>query len=98
MSATERITLVILNADGTREKCLLRSWVGIPRKHELLWLGEEPFLVIEVEYAVSEGFFGVRSIDAAGIYVRRLSKDEQETVAQRLSAAPEKTPVAPIRL
>ena len=42
-------------------------------------------MIVEVEYAVSEGFFGARSIDAAGVYVRRLTKEEQETVARRLA-------------
>ena len=36
MTATERITMVVLNEDGTREKFTLSSWVGIPRKHELM--------------------------------------------------------------
>ena len=62
MTATDRITLVVLNNDGTREKFTLSSWVGIPRKHELMWIGENPYMVIEVEYAVSEGFFGARAI------------------------------------
>lgn len=86
MTATDRITLVVLNPDGTREKFTLSSWVGIPRKHELLWIGDDPFMVIEVEYAVSEGFFGARSIEAAGVYVRRLDEDEQRAVARRLTA------------
>lgn len=86
MTATERITMVVLNEDGTRDKFMLSSWVGIPRKHELMWLGDDPYMVIEVEYAVAEGFFGARSIDAAGIYVRRLTKDEQEAVARRLAS------------
>ena len=85
MTATERITMVVLNEDGTRDKFMLSSWVGIPRKHELMWLGDDPYMVIEVEYAVAEGFFGAKSIDAAGIYVRRLTKDEQEAVARRLA-------------
>ena len=85
MTATERITMVVLNEDGTRDKFMLSSWVGIPRKHELMWLGDDPFMVVEVEYAVAEGFFGARSIDAAGIYVRRLNKEEQEAVARRLA-------------
>ena len=85
MTATDRITLVVLNADGSREKFTLSSWVGIPRKHELLWIGDDPFMVIEVEYAVSEGFFGARSIEAAGVYVRRLDEDEQRAVARRLT-------------
>lgn len=85
MTATDRITLVVLNDDGTREKFTLSSWVGVPRKHELLWIGDDPYMVIEVEYAVSEGFFGTRSIEAAGIYVRRLDKDEQDAVARRLA-------------
>ena len=74
MTATDRITLVVLNDNGTREKFTLSSWVGIPRKHELLWIGDDPFMVIEVEYAVSEGFFGARAIEAAGVYVRRLDE------------------------
>ena len=76
MTATERITMVVLNDDGSRDKVTLSSWVGIPRKHELMWIGDDPYMIIEVEYAVSEGFFGARSIDAAGVYVRRLTKDE----------------------
>lgn len=85
MTATDRITLVVLNNDGTREKFTLSSWVGIPRKHELLWIGDNPFMVIEVEYAVSEGFFGARAIEAAGVYVRRLNEEEQTAVARRLA-------------
>src|SRR5690349_22812053 len=85
MTATERITMVGLNEDGTRDKFTLSSWVGIPRKHELMWIGHDPYMIVEVEYAVSEGFFGARSIDAAGVYVRRLTKEEQETVARRLA-------------
>ncbi len=86
MTATDRITLVVLNEDGSREKFTLSSWVGIPRKHELLWIGDDPFMVIEVEYAVSEGFFGARAIEAAGVYVRRLDEQEQTAVARRLSS------------
>ena len=85
MTATERITMVILNEDGTRDKFPLGSGGGIPRKHELMWIGDDPYMIVEVEYAVSEGFFGARSIDAAGVYVRRLTKEEQETVARRLA-------------
>ena len=85
MTATDRITLVVLNNDGTREKFTLSSWVGIPRKHELMWIGDDPYMVIEVEYAVSEGFFGARAIEAAGVYVRRLNDDEQAAVARRLA-------------
>src|SRR5262249_7201324 len=85
MTATERITMVVLNDDGSRDKFTLSSWVGIPRKHELMWIGDDPYMIIEVEYAVSEGFFGARSIDAAGVYVRRLTKDEQDAVARRLA-------------
>lgn len=85
MTATDRITLVVLNPDGTRDKFTLSSWVGIPRKHELVWLGEDPYMVIEVEYAVSEGFFGARSIEAAGVYVRKLDEEEQRAVARRLT-------------
>ncbi len=84
MTTTDRITLVILNDDGSREKFTLSSWVGIPRKHELMWIGDDPYMVIEVEYAVSEGFFGARSIEAAGVYVRRLDDQEQAAVARRL--------------
>lgn len=86
MTATERITLVVLNDDGSRDKYTLSSWVGIPRKNELMWIQEQPYIIVEVEYAVSEGFFGARSIDAAGIYVRRLNKEEQDAVARRLDA------------
>jgi hypothetical protein len=57
---------------------------GMPT-HELMWIGDDPYMIIEVEYAVSEGFFGARSIDAAGVYVRRLTKDEQDAVARRLA-------------
>src|SRR4026209_2062701 len=85
MTATERITMVVLNEDGSRDKFTLSSWVGIPRKHELMWIGDDPYMIIEVEYAVSEGVFGARSIDAAGVYVRRLTKDEQDAVARRLA-------------
>ena len=60
MTATERITMVVLNEDGSRDKFTLSSWVGIPRKHELMWIGDDPYMIIEVEYAVSEGFFGAR--------------------------------------
>jgi hypothetical protein len=87
MTATDRITLVVLNEDGTREKFTLSSWVGIPRKNELLWIGDNPYMVILVEYAVSEGFFGARAIEAAGVYVRRLDEDEQNNIA-RLLAGP----------
>lgn len=86
MTATDRITLVVLNEDGSREKFTLSSWVGIPRKLELLWIGDDPFMVIEVEYAVSEGFFGARAIEAAGVYVRRLDEKEQAAVARRLAS------------
>jgi len=88
MSTTDRITLVLLNEDGTRERSRLTSWVGVPRKHELLWIGDDPFVVVEVEYAVSEGFFGARAIEAAGVYVRRLDDEEQKAVAERLSSSP----------
>jgi hypothetical protein len=53
--------MVVLNEDGSREKFTLSSWVGIPRKHELMWIGDDPYMIIEVEYAVSEGFFGARN-------------------------------------
>jgi hypothetical protein len=85
MTTTDRITLVVLKDDGKREKFTLSSWVGIPRKHELLWIGDDPFIVVEVEYAVSEGFFGARAIEAAGVYVRRLNDEEQAAVARRLA-------------
>ena len=98
MTATDRITLVVLNEDGSREKFTLSSWVGIPRKHELLWIGDDPYMVIEVEYAVSEGFFGARSIEAAGVYGRRLSKDEQEAVARRLATPTRGKDEQPFRL
>lgn len=81
----DRITLIVLKEDGTREKFALKSWVGIPRKGELFWMGEEPHVVVEVEYAVVEGFFGGMSIEAAGLYVRPLSPEEQAVVARRLS-------------
>lgn len=81
----DRITLVVLKEDGTRQKYALRSWVGIPRKGELFWLGDDPHLVVEVEYAVVEGLFGGKSIEAAGVYVRRLTAEEQAAVARRLS-------------
>ncbi|HRC58228.1 MAG: hypothetical protein IPI49_22310 [Myxococcales bacterium] len=84
MTATERITLVVINEDMSRDKYTLSSWVGIPRKNELMWIQEQPYLIVEVEYAVSDGFFGARSIDAAGIYVRKLNKEEQDAVARRL--------------
>ena len=87
MTATDRITLVVLNDDGSRDKFTLSSWVGIPRKHELLWIGDDPFMVIEVEYAVSEGFFGARAIEAAGVYVKKLNEDEQAAVARRLDVS-----------
>jgi hypothetical protein len=85
MTTTDRITLVVLREDGKREKFTLSSWVGIPRKHELVWLGEDPYTVIEVEYAISEGFFGARTIEAAGVYVRKLNEEEQTAVARRLA-------------
>jgi hypothetical protein len=85
-SDVDRITLVILKDDGTREKFPLRSWVGIPRKTELVWLGEDPYLVVEVEYAVAEGFFGGKSIEAAGVYVQQLTPEEQTAVARRLAS------------
>jgi len=86
MTATDRITLVVINPDGTRDKMTLSSWVGVPRKHELMWIGDDPYVVVEVEYAVSEGFFGARAIEAAGVYVRRLNEEEQAQVARRLAS------------
>ena len=85
--ATERITLVVLDPDGTRDKFMLSSWVGIPRKGELLWLGDDPYLVLEIEYAVAEGDAAAKAIDAVGLYVRRLTKDEQEEIARHLAPA-----------
>src|SRR5687767_12163215 len=82
---TDRITLVVLKDNGERDKFALRSWVGIPRKTELIWIGEEPYVVVEVEYAIAEGFFGGKSIEAAGVYVRRLTAEEQTAVARRLA-------------
>lgn len=93
----DRITLVILKEDGTREKHMVRSWVGIPRKTELLWLSEEPYLVVEVEYALHRGFFGSMAIEAAGVYVRKLSEDEKEQVAKRLSHTNKKDGSEPFR-
>ena len=90
----DRVTLVILKEDGGREKFPLRSFVGVPRKGELLWLGEQPFVVVEVEYAVGEGFFGGKAIEAAGVYVRHLSAEEQAAVARRLTP-PAPTPGEP---
>jgi hypothetical protein len=42
--------------------------------------------VVEVEYAVAEGFFGGKSIEAAGVYIRHLTTEEQTAVARRLTA------------
>jgi hypothetical protein len=86
VTATDRITLVVINPDGSRDKMTLSSWVGVPRKHELMWIGDDPYVVVEVEYAVSEGFFGARAIEAAGVYVRRLNEEEQAQVARRLAS------------
>ena len=96
-AGTDRLTLVILKDDGTREKHPLRSWVGIPRKNELFWIGDDPFVVVEVEYAVVEGFFGGMSVEAAGIYVRPLTDDEQSAVARRLSSSAKSTDDRPFR-
>jgi len=85
MADIDRITLVILKEDGTREKFPLRTWVGVPRKTELVWLGDEPYVVVEVEYAIAEGFFGGKSIEAAGVYIRHLTNEEQSAVARRLT-------------
>ncbi len=87
MADTDRITLVILKDDGSREKRALQSFVGIPRKNELLWIAEEPYVVVGVEYAIVEGFFGGLSIEAAGVYARRLTAEEQAAVARRLTGA-----------
>ena len=46
MADIDRITLVILKEDGSREKFPLRTWVGVPRKTELVWLGDEPYVVV----------------------------------------------------
>lgn len=97
MTAADRITLVILKDDGRREKFPLSSWVGVPRKHELMWIGEEPYMVVEVEYAVSEGFFGARAIEAAGVYVRMLDDDERAAVARRLQGTPKSKDELPFR-
>ncbi len=97
MTGTDRITLVILKPDGQREKFTLSSWVGIPRKHELMWIGEEPYMVVEVEYAVSEGLFGARAIEAAGVYVRMLDEFEREAVAKRLQGPPKDNSEMPFR-
>ena len=86
----DRITLVILKEDGAREKHFVRSWVGIPRKTELVWLDEEPYAVVEVEYLVQRGLFGGLAVEAAGVYVRKLSEEEQEQVQRRLS--PDESP------
>jgi hypothetical protein len=93
----DRITLVILKEDGSRDKFPLRSFVGIPRKNELIWLGDDPFIVVEVEYAVAEGFFGGKSIEAAGVYIRSLSEEEQAAVARRLSGPVRGTDERPFR-
>src|SRR5688500_20355941 len=85
MTATGRRRMVGLNSDGTSDKSTISGWVGIPRKQELMWIGEEPYMVIEVEYAVSEGFFGSRAIEAAGVSVRRLNEEQQPAVARRLA-------------
>ena len=45
MTATERITLVVINEDMSRDKYTLSSWVGIPRKNELMWIQEQPYLI-----------------------------------------------------
>src|SRR5690349_25042558 len=74
MTATERITMVVLNEDGSRDKFTLSSWVGIPRKHELMWIGDDPYMIIEVEYAVSEGL-GVRRLAARAVRVGDLHRD-----------------------
>jgi hypothetical protein len=86
MTALDRITLIILKNDGGRDKVPMSSWVGVPRKGELLWIGEEAYVVVEVEYAIRDGFFGGKSAEAAGVYARRLSPEEEAAVARRLSA------------
>ena len=63
----------------------------------MMWIGDDPYMVIEVEYAVSEGFFGARSIEAAGVYVRRLTEEEQGAVARRLEAPVKGTDEQPFR-
>jgi hypothetical protein len=81
----DRLTLIVLGEEGKREKFQLRSWVGVPRKGELFWLGDDPHVVVEVEYAAVDGLFGAKSIEAAGVYIRRLTEDEQHAVARRLT-------------
>jgi hypothetical protein len=86
MTATERITMVVINDDGSRQKFMLSSWVGVPRKHELVWMGRRSLHGGRGRVPGGRRLLRrARSIDAAGIYVRRLSKDEQEAVARRLS-------------
>ncbi len=94
---TDRITLVVLKDNNEREKFTLRSWVGIPRKTELLWMENVPYMVVEVEYAVAEGFFGGKSIEAAGVYVRRLTTEEEAAIARRLAGPVRGTDERPFR-
>ncbi len=62
-----------------------------------MWIGEEPYMVVEVEYAVSEGLFGARAIEAAGVYVRMLDEFEREAVAKRLQGPPKDDGNMPFR-
>ncbi|MBI4511142.1 MAG: hypothetical protein HY698_16035 [Deltaproteobacteria bacterium] len=84
-AAPIHLTLIILQEDGSREKHQIRSTVGVPRKTELLWKNEEPYLVVEVEFALSEGFFGNQAMDAVGVYVRKLTREEKSAIARRLA-------------
>jgi len=94
----DRITLILLKEDGSREKHFVRSWVGIPRKTELMWIDEEPYSVVEVEYLVQKGLFGGLSVEAAGVYIRRLSEEEKRQVQKRLSHADAPPGPEPTRL
>jgi hypothetical protein len=80
-----RLTLIVLGEGGRRDKHPLQSLVGVPRKGELFWLGDDPYVVVEVEYAATDGLFGGKTIEAAGVYVRALSEEEQQVIAQRLT-------------
>ncbi len=47
--------MVVLNDDGSRDKFTLQApGFGIPRKARApVWIGDDPYTIIEVEYAVS---------------------------------------------
>ena len=77
--------MVVLNTDGTRDKFTMSSFVGVPRKHELMWIDEEPYIVVQVEYSVAHGFFGAKVIEAAGVYIRLLSENERTDMAKQLA-------------